>query len=104
MSTYGTCVAKAGSLTTLTVYVKSDSAIPGGYSYSSLQTCAGTVADPFWYLSDAISKAYEIGAPYNSATVTIYLLEGTGADKHIHYIRPLKNTERQYIPANFDYQ
>jgi hypothetical protein len=54
-------------------------------------------------LDDAIAKAYELGAPYNGASITIMLLEGTGGSKNFHFLRPITNSERKYVPANYDF-
>ena len=87
------------------VYVQSDSltSFVAATYYTNIQTITGTNANPFFYLNDGISKAYELGAPYKSATITILLLEGSGGNSMNHYLRPIKTTERQYIPANYDY-
>lgn len=61
-----------------------------------------TAASAFFFLDDAIAKAYELGAPFASATINILLCDGTGGNKDIHYLRPIKNDERKYIPANYD--
>ena len=37
-----------------------------------MQSIDGSYSNPFNQLQDAITKAYEIGAPYTSATITIY--------------------------------
>jgi hypothetical protein len=62
----------------------------------------GTAADPFYYLTDAIAKAYELGAPKKQAVITINLLEGSGGTKTIHYMRRLKTTEVAYQPLYYD--
>lgn len=82
----------------------SESAMPNNY-FTSIQSTTGNAANAanaFFSLDDAIAKAYELGAPYNSATINIYLVDGTGGSKGIHYLRPITNSERKYIPANYD--
>ena len=106
LATYGKCMAKSSSAPTLTtVYVMSDSdySFPNTY-FTGIQSITGTSTHPFYYLDDGIAKAYEIGAPYKSATITIYLLNGTGGSgNNIHYMRPIQNSEAKYIPANYDF-
>jgi hypothetical protein len=59
-------------------------------------------ATAFWYLSDAITKAYELGAQYTSATVTIRVIASTGSN--LHMLKPHKATEFLYIPTKYDDQ
>ncbi len=78
--TYGSCVSKLGSSTSLEVFVRSFSGwttwpIP----QATLQTY-GTLGSPFLSLVDGLAKAYELGAQYTSATVTIWLLGSTGSN------------------------
>ena len=46
-----------------------------------LQSQTGTLANAFNYLEDAVMKAYELGAPYTSAQITIIMGAGT------HYMK-----------------
>ena len=86
-------MAKSSSApTSTTVYVMSDSDnnFPNSY-FTGIQSITGTsTTSPFYYLDDGIAKAYELGAPFKSATITIYLLDGTGGGgNNIHYMRPI---------------
>ncbi len=65
---YGSCILKAGTSTGSILYVDSITVNP-----NPLQSITGTSADSFNYLEDAIMKAYEIGAPFLSAQITIII-------------------------------
>ena len=43
---------------------------------ANLQGITGTFSDSFNTLNDAIQKAYEVGAPYTNAVITIMLSPG----------------------------
>lgn len=43
------------------------------YTATNIYTITGASGNEFNYLDDAIKKAYELGAPYTSATVNIRL-------------------------------
>lgn len=49
----------------------------------SISTITGAIGDPFDSLYDALEKAYELGAPYTGATVTILMKPGS----HHHMLR-----------------
>lgn len=59
-----------------------------------------TTATAFWYLSDAITKAYELGAQYTASTVTIRVI--AAASNTFHMLKPHKTTEFLYIPTKYD--
>ena len=63
-------------------------------STNDVQSITGTLANPFDSIYDAIIKAYELGAPYIKATVTIKLLEGTHS--------MLRTNWANYIPSASD--
>lgn len=65
---YGTCVVKAGTSTGTIFYVDSITVNP-----NPLQSVTGSSADSFNYLEDAVMKAYEMGAPFLSAQITIVI-------------------------------
>jgi hypothetical protein len=97
LKTYGTCTAKGATTSVFTIYSSAESTKPGGNAYyTGLQsTIDGSLAKPYIYLTDAIAKAYELGAPYASATVTIKLVEDTnGGSKNVHYMRRLDPSEQ----------
>jgi hypothetical protein len=83
--TYGTCETKSGT-GTYTVYVRTS------FGYSPFPPPAATVQSmgtsvaPFIHITDAIAKAYELGAPNLSAEVSILLL----ATSDSHLLRPYK--------------
>ncbi len=54
----------------------------------------GTITDPYDNLLDAIERAYELAAPYTSATITIHLFTGD------HYL--VAGDRDFYIPLAFD--
>lgn len=60
-----------------------------------IETIDGGYDNAFNTLQDAISKAYEIGAPYESATIIILLKIG------IHAMLR-SNQYRYYMPTNYD--
>ncbi len=78
----------------------------GSATYTNAQTITGTSSDPYNFLVDAIAKAYEIGAPYTSAEITINLMTGvqSGNPVDYHFVRPLATNERNYVPSKFDVQ
>jgi hypothetical protein len=65
-----------------------------------VQASGLTTATAFWYLSDAITKAYELGAQYTASTVTIRVL--AAAPNNFHMLKPHKTTEFPYIPTKYD--
>jgi hypothetical protein len=72
--TYGSCVSKSGSATFsiyVTSYVSPNS--------NTVQSITGSFTNPFNTIMDAVEKAYELGAPYFSATVYIYLIDSGDA-------------------------
>lgn len=78
-SSYGTCTAKSGSDHTLTLYVQATT------NSANIQSVTGASNNAFDNLYDAITKAYEIGAQYTSATVTIKLYGGTHSMLRTNY-------------------
>ena len=50
-----------------------------------VQTITGTRTNPFFDLEDAITKAYELAAPYVSANITILLI-GSRTYRNTHYL------------------
>ena len=54
----------------------------------------GTFAKPYDCLFDAIERAYELAAPYESATITIKKFTGS------HFA--LRAVRRKYLPTNVD--
>lgn len=103
--TYGTCELKSGTYTG-TLYVKgiSGSTIP---DQSTITGASSTLA--FSQLQDAITKAYELGAPYESATITIYLTASTmspggpgGGPPSTTYQAMLRSTYSYYKPTASD--
>lgn len=102
---YGSCVPKSGTASsTLNVYVTN----PYGTFKPNVQSITGTAAnDPFELLADGITRAYELGAQYTSATVYIYLMSANkliGGAQDFHLVRPLAATEKPYIALNYDDQ
>ena len=55
---------------------------------------AGTIDDPYDNLMDAIKRAFEIAAPYKSASIQILLFPG------IHYL--VRGYQPFYLPINID--
>ena len=52
-------------------------------------------------MQDAITRAYELGAPFLSATVTIKLIKPPGGGDY-HMIRPFKSGEFPYVSSAYD--
>lgn len=67
-----------------------------------MQASGVTTATAFWYLTDAITKAYELGAQYTAATVTIKVIAAT--TNNFHMLKPHKATEFLYFPTKYDDQ
>ena len=72
--TYGVCTLKSSvSSPSYTLYVNNVNYV----NAKSAQAITGTsLTDSFNTLQDGMAKAYELGAPYTSATITIILIEG----------------------------
>ena len=87
---YGTCVLKSGSSTGTILYVSSSPINP-----ITLQSITGSSSNSFNYLEDAVMKAYEIGAPFLSATITIVI-----KDVGPHF---MKRGRGIYKPMNQDF-
>ncbi|CDW71354.1 UNKNOWN [Stylonychia lemnae] len=68
----GSCVLKTNSFLQQSIYV--GTAID--FQQQSIDNTQGTYNAPFSSLVDAIEKAYELGAPYTSAEITILLRLG----------------------------
>jgi hypothetical protein len=54
----------------------------------------GTSSQPYDNLMDAIERAFELAAPYTSASITIYMYSGT------HYL--VRGDRNYYMPKNID--
>ncbi len=70
--TTGTCVSKSAGSITADVWVTTPANPNPAYSSAD-----GSYANPMNSIQEAIARAYEIGAPYSSATIYIYLMPGT---------------------------
>jgi len=103
---YGTCVAKADYnpcasiwLWCPTTYTYSLYVSPPGSNSASAETITGDTGNRFNYLQDAIDKAYELGAPYNDALITIYL-GSSSTTKHAM----TRGDAEHYTAANTDWR
>jgi hypothetical protein len=87
---YGSCQSKTLSNQVFTLYVTSD-AQPGSYNPSSIDG----VTSPYYYLDDALIRAYQNCAAYTSnCRVNIYLYKGT------HWL--LRSNKRFYQASQTD--
>ena len=84
---YGTCVSKSGTKVD-TIFVQTAA------NSNSIQSITGTTSNRFDYLTDAIERAFEIGAPYTQATITIKLAAGN----HFLY----RGARDFYVPLSVD--
>ncbi|CDW82437.1 UNKNOWN [Stylonychia lemnae] len=87
----GTCQQKSSESYEDTIYVGSI----GRLNTRDNSLIDGSINNYFNSIQDAIKKAYELGAPYQSAQITILLLDGTHA--MVRYY-PLDF----YMPTNLD--
>jgi hypothetical protein len=51
-------------------------------------------------MTNALTRAYELGAPYVSSTVRILVMKPSGSEYHV--LRPYKPAEFPYIPSAYD--
>ncbi|CDW89057.1 UNKNOWN [Stylonychia lemnae] len=77
----GTCLQKSLESYEDTIYVGS----VGRLNSRDSSLIDGTINNYFNSIQDAIKKAYELGAPYQSAQITILLLDGSHAMITINY-------------------
>ena len=94
VKTTGTCTAKSASAYTYTLYVNDVSS----QTTTDPTSITGTYTDAFNSIQDAISKAYELGAPYTSATITI-ILKQSGSSTHA--MLRAQGT-KYYMPTKYD--
>jgi hypothetical protein len=89
--TTGACILKSGSIADTFLYVApvaSQNVNPSSSITGILST------DPFNSIQDAMAKAYEIGAPYTYAFVTILLMDGNHA--------MIREASDYYMPTAYD--
>jgi hypothetical protein len=99
-SSHGTCTPKITSSPTvgsLKVYLNGIVGAPPGLipNAGNIQS-RGTFFQPFYSIQDALSKAYDLGAQYVSADVTIIL------DASTHIWRPYAKNEVRYKSDIYD--
>ena len=88
---FGTCVAKTSTNGVFSLYVSPSTSV----NYNA-QLLDGSLTNPFLDIRDALTRAYEVCAPYsNVCSVTIYLTAGT------HYV--FRNYRQFYRPTEVDY-
>ncbi|CDW75588.1 UNKNOWN [Stylonychia lemnae] len=87
----GQCISKNSDSLTAEIFVGS----PGIQNNRPSDEIDGTINNYFNSIQDAIKKAYELGAPYSSAEITISLLFGVHA--MVRY-----NPEDLYMPKMLD--
>jgi hypothetical protein len=99
-ASHGTCVAKTTTPPTvgsLKVYLGGIIGWSGSSpSATNIQTRGIKESEPFSSIHDALAKAYELGATYVSADVTIIMNDKT------HIWRPYKKNEFRYKPLYAD--
>lgn len=91
---YGTCTAKlsSGSPSQTIIYATTNQISPN----SNVVNMDGTSSKPYDNLMDAIERAYELAAPYKSASITILMNKGS------HYL--IRSAKTFYIPSKIDKQ
>ena len=90
-ASYGSCVAKEKLGTfSYTIYVRPVT----NQMVAPVQSLDGSFLNPFNYIQDAITRAYELAALFNVADMTIILLSGTHA--------MLRKAENMYMPYRTD--
>ena len=86
----GTCILKSASTYTQNIFVNAATSL----NIKSVQTITGTsTSDAFNTLQDAITKAYELAAPYTLANINIYLKGNTAM---------LRQATDYYMPTRID--
>lgn len=102
---YGSCMPKAtGSCPAAAAKVYVAPILYTTYTTGEDQNLkTGTPTSPFTYLTSAITKAYEIGAPFEDCTVYIYMY-ASGSGTYVGYYAHamLRDTKLGYLPSASD--
>jgi hypothetical protein len=106
MLSYGQCKQKIDAATPDKVYYQDIFVINENdkNTKTNVFLISGLINDPFNFLHDAIQKAYELGAPYKKAKITIKMKKGYDSSnnaRYYHYMKVPTATQEIYIPSKY---